>query len=574
MANIKRRKENKEAAARLKASGIPPIMAKLYASRGVRDLEDLSTELNDLPDWQRLKNIEAAAELIGSHIEQGKHIIILSDYDADGATGCAVGVRGLRELGGKVDFVIPLRHEHGYGLTPDIVPQILAAHPDLVITVDNGISSVPGIAKLREKGIPVVVTDHHLAPESLPNANVIVDPNQPGCEYPSKAIAGVGVMYFTLHAVRAYLTQSGWFASRRMDPPDLLPLLPIVALGTVADVVPLDRTNRIMVAQGLDRFHEGDVPPGLASLAAVAKRKLPQMVAQDFGFYLGPRLNAAGRLADMSIGVNCLLGEDSDQTDALAQQLEDLNTERKQVEQATQAEAARAILEQLGEVTNGHSISVDGPWNHGVVGIVAGRLKEKHVRPTFVFGQDTDPAKLKGSGRSIPEYHLRDALARIANRYPGIMLGFGGHAMAAGVGILKENVATFHRALEEDAAEQLADHNFEGIIESDGELSGAQRSARTAELLATQVWGQTFPEPVFDGEFIVQDAKPMGADKTHLRLTITDGAISQQAVWFNALKDGPIDLSGPQRFAYRLSLNEWKGQRALQLMIVDRGQLV
>lgn len=560
MSEFRRRSFDQRVADELAADGMDRVLARLFAARGVRSHLDLQSSLSQLPDWRAMKGMDKAATILSRAIQQGRRIVVLSDYDADGATGCAVAVRGLRSLGGVVDFVIPLRHVHGYGLTPDIVPQVLAAKPDLVVTVDNGISSLQGVAMLREQGVPVVVTDHHIAPETLPAANAIVNPNQPGCDFPSKAVSGVGVMFYTLCATRARLSDEGWFSGDR-SAPNLAELLPIVALGTVADVVPLDHTNRIIVTQGLQRARAGRLPSGVAALAQAASRPLSRLCAQDFGFYLGPRLNAVGRLDDMRVGVECLISDDEAQAQAIAKRLEEFNRQRKSIQNDVQDEA----LDQVGE-PSGFSIAVSGDWNAGVVGIVAGRLKDRFRRPTFVFSMPNEEGVIKGSGRSIPGYHLRDALARMEVAYPGLFKGFGGHAMAAGASVPAERFEQFREAFEQDASACLTPEHFLDVVETDGELPPEHVCLDFAEELERHVWGQGFPEPVFDGTFVIRDTRNIG--ETHLKLRLSDGVGTHNAIWFGARQYGPPDLRERMRFAYKLQVNEYQGNRSVQLMVV------
>lgn len=560
--SIRRRNAASHKESSFLASGFNPVLARVFAARKVESPDDLQTDLARLPDWRTMHDLDRAARLIAQHIKQQQKIVVLSDYDADGATGCATMMRGLLGMGAKADFVVPLRNEHGYGLTVDIVPQILAKQPAMVITVDAGISSVDGIKLLKDAGICVIVTDHHPAPPVLPNADAIVNPNQPACRFVSKSIAGVGVAFFVLIALRSVLKEDGYFEGGRPIY-NLATLLPIVALGTVADVVPLDHLNRILVSHGLHRIRQGQAPVGINSLALAARRSPERLLASDLGFYLGPRLNAAGRLDDMSKGVRCLVTDNESEALSIAAELEALNAERKAIQNGVQVEADA----QIENPTANKAICAAGDWHSGVVGIVAGRIKEQHRRPAIVFSEADEKGLCKGSGRGVPGYHLRDALARIDAMHAGVILKFGGHPMAAGLTVHKDSIAAFRVAFLADADANVPDAALQNIIETDGVLTERDFTLQTAEAIESMVWGQEFPEPVFDGEFIVRQHKVIA--ERHLRLTLSPVSapqVSLEAMWFGGAGQA-IPAEG--HFAFRLSVNEWKNRRTLQAFVIS-----
>lgn len=559
---IRHRKFDLSVTGTLATGGMPLPLARAYAARGVRSTADLEYSLSAIPDWRKLLDIEVAARHIAQAIQSGDRIVVVSDYDCDGATGCAVMVRGLGSMGANVEFVIPLRLTHGYGLTVDIVPQVMAAKPRMVVTVDNGISSVAGIQLLEDAGIKVIVTDHHLAPEILPNATAIVNPNRPGDTFPSKSIAGVGVAFYMVAGVRATLDESGWFDNRAK--PNLGDLLPLVALGTVADVVSLDSTNRILVSSGLARMRAGKCPAGIAALAAVARRPLSGLVTQDLGFALGPRLNAAGRLKDMAIGVRCLVTDDPEEARLLSIELEQLNAERRLIQATVEESAAEKGVTGVGRF----SICVSGDWHQGVVGIVAGRIKELHRRPTIVFANDGD-GMMKGSGRSMPGYHLRDALARIDAAHPGMIERFGGHAAAAGMSVKSAHLDGFQRALEEDASRCADPAAFEESIETDGDLPLAEATMDLAQSISTGIWGQSFTEPAFDTRCRVVSSKVIGDKGAHRTVKLGQGDATLDAIWFGG---GSVEPPTDGRFAFRLGVNEWRGDRRVQAVIIGVGE--
>lgn len=551
----------------LEQAGVHPLLARLFAARGVRSTEELDDALAHLLPPSSMKGLAEAARLLADAIEQGRRLTIVADYDCDGATACAVALRGLAMLGaapGTIGFVVPDRTVHGYGLTPAIVDLALAQQPQLLVTVDNGIASFDGVAHARAQGLDVLVTDHHLPARvddrvPLPEASCIVNPNQPGCGFASKSVAGVGVMFYVLLATRAELRARGRFDTATQ--PKLDSLLDLVALGTVADVVKLDANNRRLVAQGLRRIRAGRMVPGLAALYAVAQRDPRRASAFDFGYTLGPRINAAGRLADMTLGIECLLTDDAARAAELAQQLDAINRERREVESGMreQAEAALEHLMPEGEAPAALAL-FDPEFHEGVVGIVAGKLKDRLHRPTFVFALASD-GSLKGSGRSIPGFHLRDALDLVAKRHPGVLKRFGGHAMAAGCTLDEEHFDTFDEALQQVAREWLDAATLTRRLLTDGPLALEYFSPETVTALDGQVWGQAFEAPLFCDEVEVLGQR-LVADK-HLKLRVRHQGQIRDAIWF-----GHAQPVGERvRMAYRLSLDEWNGQRRVQMVV-------
>jgi single-stranded-DNA-specific exonuclease len=542
----------------LAAAGIPPVLARVFAARGVRAPEDLDTGLATLPSYALLKGAEAAAVRLADAIARGERIVIVADYDADGATACAVGVRGLRAMGADVGFIVPNRFEFGYGLTPEIVAQALDRQPRLIVTVDNGIASHDGVAAAVNAGVDVLVTDHHLPAATLPPTPWIVDPNQPGCEFPSRNLAGVGVMFYVLLALRAELRRRGRFAGA--SEPQLATLLDLVALGTVADVVRLDRVNRTLVAQGLARIRAGRAHPGVAALFAAAGRDARRAASYDLGFVAGPRLNAAGRLADMSVGIRCLLADTAAAALPLATELDRYNRERREIEGDMQA-AALAAVESIGGVGDACSLALyDAGWHQGVVGIVASRLKDRFHRPTVIFARGGG-GELKGSGRSIAGLHLRDALDLVAKRAPGLIARFGGHAFAAGLSIAEADLPRFRTLFEEVAREALSPAQLARVLETDGELAPDELDLDLARAMHDAVWGQGFDAPVFDGVFDVLDQRIVGV--RHSRLTLRRGDATYTAMLFGHAEA----LPGRIRAAYRPDVNEWNGNQTLQLTL-------
>jgi len=555
----------------LEQAGVHPLLARLFAARGVTSAAELDDSLAQLLPPLSLRGVADAAALLADTITRRQRICVVADYDCDGATACAVALRGLAMLGAapqSLHYVVPDRALHGYGLTPAIVDLAAGKQPDLLVTVDNGIASLAGVAHARARGIAVLVTDHHLPALAdgrvvLPDANVIVNPNQPDCVFPSKCLAGVGVMFYVLLALRALLRERGMFDAASQ--PRLDALLDLVALGTVADVVKLDANNRRLVAQGLKRVRAGRMQPGIAALFAAAGRDAARASGFDFGFALGPRINAAGRLADMTLGIECLLTDDTTRAAELAQQLDAINRERREVE-AGMREQAEALLEHLlPEDEPPAALSLFDPEFHeGVVGIVAGRLKDRLHRPTFVFALGTD-GLLKGSGRSIAGFHLRDALDLVAKRHPGVLVRFGGHAMAAGCTLEEHDFDTFDQALQQVAREWLDAATLQRRLRTDGALGAEHFAPETVRLLDGQVWGQAFEAPLFCDEVDVVSQR-LVADK-HLKLRVRHGGALRDAIWFGRVEP----VAERVRLAYRLSLDEYQGQQRVQMIVEDIG---
>jgi len=546
-----------------------PVLQRLYASRGITHAEQLSRGAANLLPFQQLKGIDAAVALLVSALKMQQHIVIVGDFDADGATSTAVLLTGLKALGFKfVEYLVPNRFEYGYGLTPPMAELAVAQGAELIITVDNGISAIDGVALAKKAGVKVLVTDHHLAGEQLPDADAIVNPNQPGCDFPSKAIAGVGVAFYLLLALRAALREQAYFSPTQPEP-NLAELLDLVALGTVADVVPLDSNNRILVHQGLMRIRSGKCRPGIQALIDVANRSSDKLTASDFGFALAPRLNAAGRLDDMSLGISCLLAPDLGLARQYAAELDSLNVERRAIEQSMQTEA-QAFLSQLS--FDGTSLPeclclYRHDWHQGVIGILAGRIKEQFNRPTIVFAQG-DAGELKGSARSISGLHIRDLLEEISSQFPGLILKFGGHAMAAGLTINEERLDTFKLALSLTAKKHLTPEQLTAVVYTDGELPDDCFDLPFAQLLQQAgPWGQAFPEPVFDGEFSLLSQK-MLADK-HLKMMLqTPSGKLVDAIWFNADNNAWPNVNIQKvQLAYQLDINEFRDKQNLQLIV-------
>jgi len=542
----------------LEQQGLHPLLARLYASRGVTDKAELDYELKSLLPPTSLTHATDAAQILADAIEAEANLLIIGDYDCDGATATAVGMRALKMLGANVNFLLPDRFKLGYGLSPEIVDLAAEQSPDLIITVDNGIASIEGVNRAREHGIATLITDHHLPAETLPDADCIVNPNQPGCDFPSKCIAGVGVMFYVMLALRAELRERGFFAER--PEPNFASLLDLVALGTVADVVKLDRNNRILVSQGLKRMRAGQLQPGLAALFKAAGRDPKRATAMDLGFILGPRLNAAGRLADMRLGVEALLTDDPARALNIAQQLDALNRERREIESGMQ-EQALILLESLDTSDAAPGIALfDEGWHEGVVGILASRIKDKLHRPVFAFAPG-EGGLIKGSGRSIPGLHLRDALDLVAKRAPDLLVRFGGHAMAAGATLREENFAQFRDLFAQVAGELLDPADLTRTLETDGALEGGYFSLETARLLENEIWGQGFPAPLFMDEFEVEQQRVL--KEKHLKLRLRKGNTRIDAIQFNFSKQ-PAHST---RLAYRLSINEYMGVETTQLMV-------
>jgi single-stranded-DNA-specific exonuclease len=547
-----------------------PVLRRIYLARQITSTQELDQSLDRLITPDRLKGIDHAAALLVRALQRQQRILIVADFDADGATSCALAVRALRSLGGHdVRYIVPNRFEYGYGLTPEIVALAALQKPDLIITVDNGISSVAGVAAARGHGIDVLVTDHHLPGEVLPAATVIVNPNQPGDNFPSKNLAGVGVIFYVMLALRAQLRQSGWFKQNNIPEPNLAALLDLVALGTVADVVPLDYNNRILVAQGLKRINQGKCCAGIEALLRVAGRVPQRVTAMDLGYIVGPRLNAAGRLTDMSLGIECLLTDDPASARDRAKQLDALNHERRAIESKMQQQAIAAVAAlHLDMATLPRGLCLfDESWHQGVIGLVAGRIKDRVHRPVIAFAPVND-GEIKGSARSVPGLHIRDALDAIAARHPRLLSRFGGHAMAAGLTLQRAHLEDFRQAFDAEVSRHLSDSDLQGKITSDGELAGDELSLPVAELLrAAGPWGQGFPEPVFDGWFEVVSQRVVG--QKHLKLTLRSPhhAKALEAIAFNSVREGQAVTYSRIRTAYKLDVNEYQGYRSLQLII-------
>ena len=563
------RRWNGEISTALQAASLPHRLKQIYANRGIQHPDELVLALNKLLPPHSLRGIDDAAGLLADAIESEGRVLIVGDFDADGATSCAMAVSVLRQMGlAEVAYLVPNRFEFGYGLTPEIVELAAAQAPDLIVTVDNGISSVEGVAAARQLGISVLITDHHLPGAVLPQADVIVNPNQPGCTFPSKSLAGVGVMFYVLSALRATLRERDWFAERGIEPPNLGDALDLVALGTVADVVPLDRNNRILVAAGLARIRSGRARPGIEALFEVASRDHRAATASDLGFIVGPRLNAAGRLDDMSIGIECLLAESSVSARERAQTLHQLNRERRDIEQSMQEDALQQLAS-LDLTTDALPFAMtlyDPTWHQGVIGILASRIRERTHRPTVVFAQAGD-GWLKGSGRSIPGIHLRDMLDLVATQHPGLLSKFGGHAMAAGLSLPEGRLDDFQQALNHVIAATLNHQSPQRVQDSDGALKAEELTLTVAEQV-TQAgpWGQQFPEPLFDGEFAVRRHRIVG--EKHLKLSLEVDDTEVEAIAFNV--DVADWLENPlQRLGalYRLGINDYRGDRSPQLVI-------
>ncbi len=558
-----------EISSALQSTSLPPILKQVYANRGIRHPDELVLNLNQLIPPHSLKGIQEAADLLADAIEGEGRVLIVGDFDADGATSCAMAVSVLQQMGlQEVAYLVPNRFQFGYGLTPEIVELAAAQAPDLIVTVDNGISSIEGVLAARQMGISVLITDHHLPGADLPQADVIVNPNQPGCSFPSKYLAGVGVMFYVLTALRATLRERNWFTERGISSPNLGDALDLVALGTVADVVPLDRNNRILVAAGLARIRSGRARPGVEALFEVAGRDHASATAGDLGFIVGPRLNAAGRLDDMSIGIECLLAESSVSARDRAQTLHQLNRERRDIEQSMQQDAL-AQLEALDLAADALPFAMtlfDPSWHQGVIGILASRIRERTHRPTVVFAK-ADDGWLKGSGRSIPGIHLRDMLDQVATQHPGLLSKFGGHAMAAGLSLAEDRLDDFQRALNEAVAMALDHQPPQRVQDSDGSLRADDLTLAIFEAV-TQAgpWGQQFPEPLFDGIFSVRRHRIVG--EKHLKLSLASENTEVEAIAFNI--DVDTWLKNPLRelgALYRLGINDYRGERSPQLVI-------
>ena len=565
MSKITQRPYPIETAQQLAESGVAPLLARIYAARGIADAAQLDTDIKRLLPFALLKNAEQMAILLADAIADKKKILIVADYDADGATACAVAVRGLSALGARVDFIVPNRFEYGYGLTPEIVQLATKSAPDILLTVDNGIASVEGVAEANRLGMQVLVTDHHLPGDALPDALCIVNPNQPGCAFPSKHLAGVGVMFYVLMALRAEMRKRGAFAGQ--TEPNLGNLLDLVALGTVADVVRLDDNNRILVQQGLQRIRAGRSCAGIQALLRVARRQAAQASSYELGFIVGPRLNAAGRLEDMGLGIRCLLTDDATEANEIAARLDALNRERRSIE-ADMQESALATLDNF-DPADSFSLSLfNEDWHQGVIGILASRLKDKFHRPVIAFAR-SQTGELKGSGRSIAGLHLRDALDLVSKRHPHLIQKFGGHAMAAGLSIREEYLNDFRQAFESTSQELLDAESLVKTIATDGQLETREFTLSIARDLQRQVWGQGFPEPLFEGDFKVQTQRIVGEKHLKLTLRLCSGqALSSPAGSFDAIRFFSAEPAPDNIHAvYSLGVNEYNGSESLQLIV-------
>lgn len=550
-------------------SSLHPVLARVLAARGVGFDEAMALELSRLAPASQLKGIERAIAVLADAVVAGGTILVVGDYDADGATSTALCISLLQAMGARADFLVPDRFRYGYGLSPEIVEVAAQRRPAVILTVDNGISSIEGVARARAHGIRVVISDHHLPGAQLPDADAIVNPNQPGCPFPSKAIAGVGVAFLLLGALRGELRARGWFSPARPEP-NIADALDLVALGTVADVVPLDANNRILVEQGLRRIRAGRVRPGIAALITVARRTRERLVASDLGFAVGPRLNAAGRLDDMSHGIRCLLAADDAEAERLAAELDALNRDRRAIEGNMQQEALAALARirlDDGDLPSGICL-FDAGWHQGVVGIVASRIKERCHRPVIAFAPaEAGSDELRGSARSIEGVHVRDVLDAVAARHPHLVRRFGGHAMAAGLTLAREHYEDFARAFDGEVARVLPESARNPVLVTDGELAPGDINLGLADTLRYALpWGQAFPEPVFDGEFEVLEQRVVG--EKHLKLVLSVGGSRViDAIAFNVDGDRWPNSSRRARLAYRLDVNEYRGVRTAQLVV-------
>lgn len=556
-------------------AGLPdelhPLLRRVYAARGIASQSDLELALASLADYRALGGMDRAVTLLTESLTAGKRILVVGDFDADGATSSALLVRALRRFGAEhADYLVPNRFEYGYGLTPEIVPLAAERKPDLIITVDNGISSHAGVSAAKEQGIAVLVTDHHLPGATLPAADAILNPNLKGDAFPSKHLAGVGVVFYLLMALRAQLRESGWFASRGIQEPNLAEYLDIVALGTVADMVQLDRNNRVLVAEGLRRIRAGRCIPGIAALMEVGKRDLRRLSASDLGFTVAPRLNAAGRLTDMSLGIECLLTDDPARAQQLAGRLDELNRERRDIE-IRMREEAFAVLAHLDFSADDPALPVglclfNPDWHQGVVGLVASKVKDKLQRPVIAFARSED-GSLKGSARSVSGMHIRDALEAVSTRHPGLIPKFGGHAMAAGLSLEEPRFTEFREAFDAEARRWLSAADLAGVLLTDGELEQEYLTLSCAELLRNAgPWGQGFPEPLFDGEFRLMERRIVGTG--HLKLMLEHpGGLRCDAIAFGETGEHIPAGCKQVRIAFKPDVNEYRGERRLQLLV-------
>jgi single-stranded-DNA-specific exonuclease len=550
---------------------IPPLLNRIYAARGVAEASELHRALDGLPAPDDLPGTRQAASLLADALERGQSILIIGDFDCDGATSSALAMLVLGAMGARVDYLVPNRFEYGYGLTPEIVAVAHSRAPDWLLTVDNGIASVDGVAAANRLGMSVIVTDHHLPGEQLPDAAALVNPRLPGSEgFAGTNLAGVGVIFYVLVALRAELRQRDWFARQQRQPPNLAEYLDLVALGTVADVVILDRVNRILVHQGLQRMRAGRARPGIAALAQIAKRDLARITAMDLGFFIGPRLNAAGRLDDMSQGIECLLSDDLRQAGEMASQLDRLNRERRNIEEEMKEEAMAELQELLASMGQGLPAGLclyQPHWHQGVIGILASRVKDRYHRPVIAFAPG-DNGVLKGSARSVEGLHIRDALDAVASANPGLISKFGGHAMAAGLSLPQGAYETFAKAFDQEVRRHLDADKLHGVILSDGPLDGEEFNLElAASLREAGPWGQGFPEPIFDGEFVVSSCRVVGEKHLKLKLVHRDSDTPLEAIAFRQAEKIEVQPGDPLQIAYRLDINEYRGNVTLQLVV-------
>lgn len=562
---LKPRPHHPQATQQLEQQGVHPLLARLFAARGVRSAKEIQFRWAHMLSPARLYDNQRAAALLADAIEEQRRILIVADYDCDGATACAVGLRALNEMGADVDFLVPDRFKTGYGLSPAIIELALQhpnGKPDLIVTVDNGIASIAGVQAAKEVGIEVIITDHHLPADSLPEAAAIVNPSHPNCNFPSKNLAGVGVIFYLMLALRAEMRARGAFDSSSQ--PRLEELADLVALGTVADVVPLDFNNRILVGQGLRQIRAQNTNPGIRALFQIAGRDPERANCFDLGFAVGPRINAAGRLADMSLGIHCLCSDDYEQALAMANELDAINRQRRSIEQQMHEEALLAVEQQTALRPQATVCVYEADWHEGVVGLVAGRLKEKYWRPTVAFAR-SDAGELKGSARSIPDVHMRDTLDLISKRHPELINKFGGHAMAAGLSIDADKLDAFAQAFEQAVIEFTGKTEFDPVIETDHSLELAYCTLDTAQALQRFVWGTGFPAPIFQDQFQVVNQRVL-KDK-HLKLSLAREGQHFEAIWFNQ----PEPVGEQVELAYRLDENHWNGRSSLQL-IIEHGQ--
>jgi single-stranded-DNA-specific exonuclease len=550
-----------------------PLLRRVYQQRKLATAEELDLTLSRLIPPDSMLGMQAAVDLLLQALQQQSRVLIVSDFDADGATSCALAVAALKQFGYQhVDYIVPNRFEYGYGLTPEIVELAATKSPDLIITVDNGISSVDGVRAAQAIGSKVLITDHHIAPNELPSAEAIVNPNQAGCSFSSKAIAGVGVVFYVMLALRSRLREMAWFRDNNQAEPNMAELLDLVALGTIADVVPLDHNNRILVAEGLRRIRGGRARPGISALLQVAKKNAVNLSASDLAFGVGPRLNAAGRLDDMTTGIECLLTDSDSDAHRLALQLDGMNQDRRQIESEMRDQAFESLANlelDAADIPAGLCL-FDERWHQGVVGILASRIKEKYHRPVIAFASVEGGEELKGSARSIPGFHIRDALDAVATRNPGLVTKFGGHAMAAGLSLARGDFERFSEAFAAEASRQLSAAQLQAMVESDGEVSADFMTLEAAQVLRSAgPWGQEFPEPLFDGNFILRDKRVL-ADK-HLKMVLSPESEPGKlidAIAFNVDEDAwPAADASRIELVFRLDVNEYRNSLNLQLLV-------